>query len=73
MLPPQAPASRCGLCFSIREVDGIRVVGRGGSAAGYDAALVSDPETGLGVAMLRTTGYDPPVRELLVELARLAR
>ncbi len=73
MLTAQAPAEGYGLGLSIREVDGVQVVGHGGSVAGYNAALVFDPETGLGVAMLRTTGYDPPARELLVELARGVR
>lgn len=72
MTTPQAPAEGYGLGLSIRETDGVRVVGHGGSVAGYNAGLVFDPETGLGVAMLRTTGYDPPIRELLVELVPTA-
>lgn len=41
--------------------------------AGYNASLAFDPGSGLGVAMLRTTSYDPPVRELLVDLVRAGR
>lgn len=70
MLTPQAPAEGYGLGFSIDGEGGVTVVGHGGSVAGYNASLAFDPESGLGVAMLRTTGYDPPVRDLLVELVR---
>lgn len=68
MLTPQAPAEGYGLGFSIEEVDGVRVVGHGGSVAGYNAGLVFDLETGLGVAMLRTTSFNPDLDALLVAL-----
>lgn len=70
MLTPQAPAEGYGLGFSIDDEDGVTVMGHGGSVAGYNAGLAFDPGSGLGVAMLRTTTYDPPVQELLVELVR---
>jgi len=73
MLAPQPPAEEYGLGFSVREEDGVTIVGHGGSVAGYNASLVFDPESGLGVAMLRTTGYEPPVRDLLVELVKVSR
>lgn len=72
MLTPQAPAEEYGLGLQLFEVDGQAVAGHGGSVAGYNARLVFDPQTKLGVAMLRTTSYDPPVTELLGELVRSA-
>ncbi len=48
--------------------DGLRTAGHGGSVAGYNANLAFDPATGWGVAMLRTTGYNPPTRDLLVRI-----
>jgi len=68
MLTPQHPAEGYGLGFTIQEADGHTLVGHGGSVAGYNANLVFDPESGLGVAMLRTTGYNPPVTSLLRDL-----
>lgn len=73
MRTPQPPATGYGLGLQIRETDGVTVVGHGGSVAGYNADLAFDPESGLGVAVLRTTGYSPPARSLLVELATLER
>lgn len=73
MRTPQPPAEGYGLGLQIRDVDGVTVVGHGGSVAGYNAYLAFDPETTLGVAMLRTTRYDPPVVELLTELVRAGR
>lgn len=73
MITPQAPAEGYGLGFSIDDEEGVTVVGHGGSVAGYNASLAFDPGSGLGVAMLRTTSYDPPVRELLVDLVRAGR
>lgn len=73
LMRPQPPAEGYGLGFSIADVDGVRVVGHGGSVAGYNATLAFDPDSGLGVAMLRTTGYDPPVRDLLVQLVNAGR
>lgn len=68
MLTPQPQAGGYGLGFSIEEQDGVRLVGHGGSVAGYNAGLVFDPETGLGVAMLRTTSFNPDLDALLVAL-----
>lgn len=73
LFTPQAPADGYGLGFSVEEEDGARVVGHGGSVAGYNARLAFELETGLGVAMLRTTSYEPPVRELLLELVDASR
>jgi len=73
MRTPHPPATGYGLGLQIRETDGVTVVGHGGSVAGYNADLAFDPESGLGVAVLRTTGYSPPSRSLLVELATLER
>jgi len=69
MRTPQPPAARYGLGLSISDRDGgLRVIGHGGSVAGYNAYLAFDPLSRLGVAMLRTTDYEPPVVELLEEL-----
>lgn len=70
MLAPQAPAEGYGLGLQLYEVDDYPVAGHGGSVAGYNAQLVFDPETKLGVATLRTTSYNPPSADLLVELVR---
>jgi len=68
----QPPADAYGLGFQVREEDGVTIVGHGGSVAGYNADLRFDPESGLGVAALRTTSYSPPTGELLRRL-RAAR
>ena len=65
ILTPQAPAESYGLGFSIQEEEGMKIVGHGGSVAGYNAALAFDLESQIGVAMLRTTSYDPPTGDLL--------
>jgi CubicO group peptidase (beta-lactamase class C family) len=62
---PQAPADRYGLGFGIRTEDGVTLVGHGGSVAGYNASLVFDLESKIGVAMLRTTSYNPPTGALV--------
>lgn len=64
----QAPAETYGLGFSINEDEGVVVVGHGGSVAGYNAGLAFDLVSKIGVAMLRTTGYNPPYRDLLRKL-----
>lgn len=68
MLTPRAPAERYGLGLQVFDADGVPLVGHGGSVAGYNASLVFEPESGLGVAVLRTTSYEPPATELLREL-----
>ena len=73
MMTSQAPAKEYGLGFFIRSVDGVTIVGHGGSVAGYNAYLAFDPESKIGVAMLRTTSYNPPMVELLRALVSTAR
>ena len=74
MRTPQPPATGYGLGLSLSDRDnGLRVVGHGGSVAGYNAYLAFDPTTGLGVATLRTTEYAPPVVELLEALVTASR
>jgi CubicO group peptidase (beta-lactamase class C family) len=68
MFTPQAPAEGYGLGFRIRVEDGMKLVGHGGSVAGYNAGLLFDLESQIGVAMLRTTAYDPPVASLVRQL-----
>ncbi len=70
---PQAPAAHYGLGFDIREEDGMKLAGHGGSVAGYNAYLVFDLNSKIGVAMLRTTGYNPPTRDLLRKLVAARR
>ena len=66
MLEPQAPADGYGLGFMIRtDADGITTVGHGGSVAGYNAGLSFELDSKIGVAMLRTTSYNPPIGTLL--------
>lgn len=69
MMTRQPPAQGYGLGFSIRTSDdGLTTVGHGGSVAGYNAGLSFDPDSKIGVAMLRTTSYSPPVGRLLATL-----
>lgn len=68
MLRPQAPAEGYGLGFTVRRQDGLHVVGHGGSVAGYNASLSFELGSKLGVAMLRTTSYNPPTSDLLRDL-----
>ncbi len=68
MLTPQAPADAYGLGFMLWQLDGETLAGHAGCVAGYDAFLVIHPESGLGAAVLRTTTYEPPARELLLRL-----
>ncbi len=69
MFKPQAPATGYGLgLFVYNRAKGPQLIGHGGSVAGYNADLVFDPETKLGVAMLRTTSYNPPAAALLRRL-----
>lgn len=51
---PEDPASGYGLGLSVRPLpDGGRAVGHGGSVAGYNAALLFDPQSQIGVVLLR--------------------
>ena len=64
-----SPATGYGLGLSLSpSAGGPLFVGHGGSVAGYNAFLVFDPQTKLGVSMLRTTTYNPPVAALLRRL-----
>ncbi len=66
MLEPQAPAAGYGLGFMIRaRDDGITTVGHGGSVAGYNAGLSFELDSRIGIAVLRTTSYNPPIETLL--------
>ena len=68
LLSPQEPADSYGLGFMLWHLDGQTLAGHAGCVAGYDAFLAFHPATGLGVAVLRTTAYEPPARELLLRL-----
>lgn len=68
LFTPQAPADNYGQGFTVRTVDGTTIVGHGGSVAGYNADLAFDLDSKLGVTMLRTTTYNPRIRQLLQEL-----
>lgn len=70
LLSPQAPADSYGLGFMLWELDGETLAGHAGCVAGYDAFLAFDPRSGLGVAVLRTTTFEPPAREFLLRLIR---
>ncbi|MHC5065740.1 MAG: serine hydrolase domain-containing protein [Planctomycetota bacterium] len=65
---PQLPAREYGLGFTISPGEERYVVGHGGSVAGYNANLSFDLNSGIGVAMLRTTAYNPPSGRLLTKL-----
>ena len=68
MLTLQPPAGGYGLGFTIREDEEMKTVGHGGSVAGYNANLSFELNTKVGVAMLRTTRYNPPTGRLLRQL-----
>ena len=69
MFKPQAPATAYGLgLFLYNSDEGPLLIGHSGSVPGYNADLVFDPQTKLGVSMLRTTSYNPPVADLLRKL-----
>ncbi len=68
MTTPQAPAEGYGLGFSVFQVDGQKIVGHGGSVAGYNAGLQFELGSGVGIATLRTTSYSPPTTALLRDL-----
>ncbi|MEE8584880.1 MAG: serine hydrolase domain-containing protein [Acidobacteriota bacterium] len=79
MMRLQTPegGSGYGLGFSVRqEENGLRLIGHGGSVAGYNAYLIFDPVSKLGVVLLRNynqgrTNLGRAARELLVELVGL--
>jgi CubicO group peptidase (beta-lactamase class C family) len=54
---PEDPHRGYGLGFAVGTTDsGVRTVGHGGSVAGYNASLVFDPESTIGVVLLRNYG-----------------
>ena len=73
MLTPQPPAEGYGLGFQLGVEQGMRMAGHGGSVAGYNAGLVFDLESKIGIAILRTTSYNPSVLGLLEKLAAARR
>lgn len=70
---PQPPADSYGLGFSVRTEDGMTLAGHGGSVAGYNANLLFELDSKIGVAVLRTTSYNPPAEGLLRELVAATR
>jgi uncharacterized protein (TIGR02246 family) len=68
MMRPQSPADGYGLGFTVFRVDGMKIVGHGGSVAGYNAGLQFELGSGVGVATLRTSSYVPPATRFLREL-----
>jgi len=75
LLTLQAPADTYGLGFRIQEdeSDGMKIVGHGGSVAGYNANLTFDLVSKTGAAMFRTTSYNPPMEELVKDLVAAGR
>jgi len=71
MLTPQLPAKTYGLGFMLRESQGRKTVGHGGSVAGYNADLTFEPESKIGIAVLRTTAYNPPTARLIEQLVAI--
>ena len=71
---PEDPASGYGLGLMVRTTDdGARLVGHSGSVAGYNAYMVFEPESGLGVVLLRNYNQSEASlgaagQELLLEL-----
>ncbi len=71
---PEDPDNGYGLGFAIRTTDdGRRLVGHGGSVAGYTAYLLFEPESRIGVVLLRNynrgaTDLSDAAAELLVAL-----
>ncbi len=66
-----------GLGFSLRVTeDGLRLVSHGGSVAGYNAHLIFDPETAIGVVLLRnynggSVNLGRVAGDLLIELIEI--
>ena len=71
---PEDPDSGYGLGVMIRTTDGgARLIGHSGSVAGYNAYMLFEPESGLGVVLLRNynqgqASLGAAGQELLVEL-----
>ncbi|MFC1555421.1 serine hydrolase domain-containing protein, partial [candidate division KSB1 bacterium] len=73
MMTPQPPAGGYGLGFTISDRNGIKTVGHGGSVAGYNASLIFDPVSKIGVSMLRTTAYNPRTSRFIIDLINAKR
>lgn len=73
MLTLQPPAGGYGLGFMINENDDMKIVGHTGSVAGYNAGLFFELNSKIGISMLRTAAYNPPVRRVLPELVKAAK
>lgn len=55
LLEDQTPGDGYSFGFQVRDLpDGTRVIGHGGSVAGYTATLVFEPVSGVGVVLLRS-------------------
>ncbi len=71
---PGDPGNGYGLGLMVRTADdGVRLVGHSGSVAGYNAYMLFEPDSGLGVVLLRNynqgeASLGAAGRELLVEL-----
>jgi CubicO group peptidase (beta-lactamase class C family) len=68
MFTPQAPAETYGIGLMTNASVGPRVIGHNGSVAGYNASLFFEPQSHIGIAILRTTSYSPPGGPLLGQL-----
>jgi len=70
MFTPQLPAKQYGLGFKITQRNDWKIVGHGGSVAGYRADLRFDLNSKWGVATLATTQFTPPIPKLLIDLVK---
>jgi len=68
MMKLQPPADGYGLGLMIDEQNGIKTIYHGGSVTGYNADLRFELNSKIGVAMLRTTTYNPPTNRFLQQL-----
>ncbi|MGD8698578.1 MAG: serine hydrolase domain-containing protein [Gemmatimonadales bacterium] len=73
VVAPQPSAENYGLGFSVRTDGDMTFAGHGGSVAGYNAQLLFQLDSKIGIAVLRTTGYNPPVADLLRRLVAADR
>ncbi len=73
---PEDPERGYGLGFSLsRDEDGRLFVGHGGSVAGYNAHMLFEPESGIGIVLLRNysggrTNLGRAARDLLTAILR---
>jgi CubicO group peptidase (beta-lactamase class C family) len=67
---PEDPEAGYGLGFAVRiDEDGNRIVGHGGSVAGYNAYMAVDPDARIGVVLLRN--YNADAADLVQATQRL--